>query len=171
MGLFNWGKAVEDAGTGIKSAFSGIGDGVSNIINSAKGQLPPEAQGQIALMEIELQGKIKEAEIAADLKVKEILAQAQSEVYQFALKYEGTADQVPKWILVLRSLIRPVVTIAMFFSLLFFMGFDIQKAMSGEDMILLNLLPSQYWVILSIIIGFWFGGKAAENVVDKLKKE
>jgi hypothetical protein len=170
MGLFNWGKAVEDAGTGIKSAFTGIGEGVGNIINSAKGQIPPEYQGKINLLETELQGKLKEAEIATSLKVQEIMAQAQTEVYQFALKYEGTADQVPKWILMLRSLIRPVLTIAMFFSLLFFMGYDIQKIMTGGEMVVLSALPSQYWVILAIIIGFWFGGKAGENIVDKLKK-
>jgi hypothetical protein len=169
MGIFNWGKAIEDAGTGVKTAFTGIGAGVGQIINSAKGQVPPELQGQLSLLETEVQGQIKQAEIATSIKVQEILAEAQREVYAFALKYEGTAEQVPRWILTLRSLIRPIVTICMFFSLLFFMGYDIQKIMTGKEMIILSALPQPYWVILGIIVGFWFGGKAGENMIDKIK--
>jgi hypothetical protein len=171
MGLFNWGKAVKDAGEGVKSAFGGIGEGVGRIINSAKGQIPPEYQGKIEMLEIEIQGELKKAEIETGIRVKELMADAQQSVYDFALQYEGTAAQVPKWILVLRSVIRPVITICMFFSLMFFMGLDIKQIWSGEvDKLIMSSLPQAYWVILGIILGFWFGGKAGENIADKLKK-
>ena len=171
MGLFGWGKAVKDAGDGVKSAFSGIGDGIGGIIDSAKGQIPPEYQGQIEKLEIEIRGELKKAELETGIKVTEIMAEAQQSVYDFALKYEGTAEQVPRWILVLRSIIRPVITICMFISLMFFMGYDIKQAWSGElDQMIMTVLPQAYWVILGIILGFWFGGKAGENIADKLKK-
>ena len=170
MGLFNWGKAVKDAGDGVNSAFTGIGSGISNIINSSKGQIPPELQGQLLLMEAEIDGKLKQAEIDVQIKVKEIMVGAQQSVYDFALQYEGRADQVPKWILVMRSLIRPIVTMVMFFSLLFFIGYDVQNIIAGEEMSILSALPQPYWVILGIVVGFWFGGKAGENIVAKLKE-
>lgn len=171
MGLFNWGKAIKDSGDGVKSAFNGIGDGVGKIINSAKGQVPPDLVGEIERLEVQLTGELKKAEIETGIKVQEIMAQAQQSIYDFSLKYEGTADQVPKWILVLRSIIRPVITICMFFSLMFFIGFDIKQAWSGNtDHLLMTVLPQAYWVILGIILGFWFGGKAGENIADKLKR-
>lgn len=171
MGLFNWGKAIKDSGEGVKSAFTGIGDGIGGIIDSAKGQIPPEYQGEIEKLKVQLSGELKKAEIETGIKVQEIMAEAQRSIYDFSLKYEGTADQVPKWILVLRSIIRPVITICMFFSLMFFIGFDIKQAWGGNtSQLIMTVLPQAYWVILGIILGFWFGGKAGENIADKLKK-
>lgn len=171
MGLFNWGKAIKDSGDGVKSAFNGIGDGVGKIINSAKGQIPPEYQGQIEKLQVQLEGELKKAEIETGIKVQEIMAEAQQSVYDFSLQYEGTAAQVPKWILVLRSIIRPVITICMFFSLMFFIGFDIKQAWSGgTEELIMTKLPQAYYVILGIVLGFWFGGRASENLADKLKK-
>lgn len=171
MGLFNWGKAVKDAGSGVKSAFNGIGDGVGGIIDSAKGQIPPEYQGEIEKLKVQLEGELKKAEIETGIKVQEIMADAQQSIYDFSLKYEGTADQVPKWVLVLRSVIRPVITICMFFSLMFFIGFDIKQIWDGKaDKLIMTILPQAYYVILGIILGFWFGGRVGENITEKLKK-
>jgi hypothetical protein len=156
MGLFNWGSAVKDAGEGVETALSGV----SGIINSAKGQNP-----ELDILLVQVESEIKKAEIEAVFKMQQVLSEAQKATYDFALKYEGTADQVPKWLLVFRSLIRPITTTLMVGSLLFFMGKDIA---TGE-LVYMTTLPTQYWWVLSIVLGFWFGGKIGENIADKLK--
>lgn len=166
MGLFNWGKAAKDAGDGVNAAFTGLGDGIGNIINSAKGQIPPEYQGQIEKLKVELDGVIKKAEIETGIKIRSIMAEAQKSLYDFSLQYEGTAEQVPKGIVIFRSLIRPVTTTLMVGSFLFFLGSDILKG----ELYYMNNLPPEYWWMLGIVLGFWFGGKMGENIVDKLKK-
>lgn len=171
MGLFNWGKAVKDAGDGVSSAFTGVGSGISNIINSAKGQIPPEVQGQLLILEAQLNGDIKKAELDIQVKVKEIMVEAQQSVYDFALKYEGTAEQVPKWVLTMRSVIRPLITIISMGTFFLLMGMDIFKMISKDaDMTILNSLPEQYWWILGIVVGFWFGSKGVENLFSNKKK-
>jgi hypothetical protein len=161
---------VKDIGTAVKDSFTGAGDAVTGIIDSAKGQIPPEYQGKIELMKLEVMSEVKKLEMNTEVKLTELSATAQKQVYDFAIQYEGTAAQVPKWILVMRSIIRPVVTICMFFSLMFFIGFDVRQAWEGNyDNLIMTVLPQAYWVILGIILGFWFGGKAAENVTDKIK--
>lgn len=156
MGLFNWGKAVKDSGEGIETALSGV----SGIINSAKGQNP-----ELDILMVQMEGELKKAQIEAVFRMQEVLSEAQKSTYDFALKYEGTADQVPKWVLIFRAMIRPVITVAMAGSLLFFMGKDI---LTGE-LVYMNTLPDQYWWMLGIVLGFWFGGKIGENITDKLK--
>lgn len=106
----------------------------------------------------------------AKLKLKELQNQSTKDLYEFSLNYEGKASEVPKWILALRSLIRPVVTICLFFSLIFFIGYDIVQIFKGSTEFILSKLPSQYWIVLNIVLAFWFGGKIGENIIDKIKK-
>lgn len=100
----------------------------------------------------------------AELEAKKLEIESSNKIREFALQYEGTATQVPKWILVLRSLIRPLISILLFASLMFFIGSDIFIKTDW-----LNELPPQYWTILNIVLGFWFGGKMLENTVEKFK--
>ena len=164
---------AKDIGEGIKNAFTGAGDGIATVINSAKGQIPPEYVGEIAKIEATVSGELHKLEIETEVKMAQLAAEAQKQLYDFSLQYEGTATQVPKWILVLRSIIRPVLTIIMFTAYMIFVGIDlwnIAKGTADYEMIQV-LLPNGYWVIFGLIIGFWFGGRAGENIADKLKNK
>jgi hypothetical protein len=103
------------------------------------------------------------------MAAKEQELDAVDKAREFALKYEGSAKDVPKWILIMRSVIRPVITIAMFFSFLIFLGMDISLLFDKEPMTVLKALPQAYWTVLNIVLLFWFGGKIGENIVDKAK--
>ena len=144
-------------GSGIKDAFTGVGDGVSEIIDSAKGQVPPEIELELKKLQTELATKGMELEI-----------ETKKALYETMIQYEGSAEQVPKAILILRSLIRPVITIAFFFSFLYFTFSDILNAGKEEYVSWLNSLPDQYWWMFGIVLGFWFGSKSIENAIDKL---
>lgn len=115
--------------------------------------------------------KLEAKKIILDAKheAQKLELKAQKDLYDFSIQYEGSAAQVPKWILVLRSIIRPVITICIFFSLMIFLGLDIYQIVQGNyDNLIMAILPQAYWVILGIILGFWFGGKAGENIVEKI---
>lgn len=171
MGWFDiFGKAKE-IGSGVKDITDGIGQNTSLIISTIKDKVPPAMRGEITKLELQLQADSLKFQKEAELKIQELMQSGQKQVYDFALQYEGNASQVPKWILVLRSVIRPIITIIMFLSLMFFMGYDIKQAWSGEmDTLIMASLPQAYYVILGIVLGFWFGGKAGENIVDRLRK-
>ena len=82
----------------------------------------------------------------------------------FILKYEGAAEDVPKIIILLRSLIRPVFTILVgYLDFLFFTGSTTTWA--PEAIALLK-------AINIIVLAFWFGERAVKNsgIVSLLAK-
>lgn len=146
-GVLDWigiGKVATDA---VEKTTSGVAD----IIRTAKGDITPEMKAQIEKLKLE-----NEVRVLQSLR-------------DFTLAYEGRADQVPQWILVLRSLIRPVITIVTFGWFFALMSVDIMRLMRGEEMQALAQLPQGFWVVFGIIIGFWFGGKAGERIAEKMK--
>lgn len=159
MGVLQWLGIGKD----IKDAADGVLGGVTKIIDSAKGQLPPEQQVQMAQLEGDLQTKMETLKQAADASFE-----------QFMLQYEGSAGQVSKWILTLRAVIRPVTTI------LFVLQLSVAACVDFFNIIvnhvppttmMLNQFPNGYWAIQGIIIGFWFGGKAGERIAEAFKKK
>ncbi len=130
--------------------FKGIIDGTDKIIDNFK---------------LEPKEKLK-----AKVHIRELALKESDSVRQFALDYEGRAKDVPKWILILRSTIRPLITIIMTLSLMSFLFYDIFNLLkNGNADFVMSKLPNAYYVILGIVLGFWFGGKAGENMIDKLK--
>lgn len=167
MGVFNWGKAVKEAGEGVESAFEGVGSGVANIIATHKGTLPAAAEADLLKLEVELNGELRKAKLEATVRTQEILADAQKATLDFMIQYEGTAKEVPKWVLIMRAVIRPVITIITMTSFFIFLGMDIHKAIRNGDktMTALKSLPSEYWWVVVLVVGFWFGTKGLENIV------
>lgn len=168
MGLFS---VADKIGKGIKDIFTGAGDGVSKIITTAKDKVPPEMRGEIEKIGIEITGELEKQRNEIDFKIEQIFLENQKDLRSFVLKYEGSADQVPKWILILRSVIRPLITMIMFLSYILFVGMDVYNLWqkTPDYNMIQVLLPNGFWVIFGLIIGFWFGGKAGENIADKLK--
>jgi len=157
MGIADWlgiGKTVADV-------TDKATNGVANIITVAKGDIPPEAKGEIEKLKVQIGGDIEKL-------VQNSVEQARD----FAIKYEGSADQVPKWLLLVRSLIRPLVTILTFGWFFTFLSIVLYRVLHGmpDATQLLYDLPQGFWWILGIILTFWFGGKVGERVVEKIKQ-
>ena len=159
MGLadfFGIGKAAADTATSLTS-------GIVDIVTVAKGDIPPAAKAEI-----------RKLEIAGQNKINELVQQSVDKAREFALQYEGRADQIPKWLLVVRSVIRPLITLLTFGWFMAALSIDLYNGAfkNVPDYVwILNKLPQGFWWILGIIITFWFGGKVGERIVEKLKIE
>jgi hypothetical protein len=154
-GAIDFIKTLIGGGNAIKDAT----DGAIGIIDAAKGQLPPEQQVQSEKIKADLQSHAADVTQAIDKQLQD-----------FTTQYEGSAAEVGKiapWLVILRDVIRPITTIIFILQLTIIVNVDLYRYLflgsKGWD--LLTGLPSGYWVILSIIIGFWFGGKAGERIV------
>jgi len=157
MGVLSWLGIGKD----IKDSADSIGKGVSDIINAAKGQLPPDAI-------------VKLEEIKSDVAVKleSIKATADNAIHQWALDYEGRPDQVPKWLLIWRGIIRPAYTTFFFVQLGAVLAYDAWRLAVQHvafDQLLLPKMPKAWWWMQGIILTFWFGGRVGEHLVEKLK--
>ena len=149
-------------GKDVKDAADGVLGGVTKIIDSAKGQVPAD---QLVAME-QAKGQIQ-------TQLATITANTDAAFEQFMLQYEGTAAQVKPWILTLRAMIRPVTTIVFLAQLAVAATYDFTLLALGKittDGMILSHLPSGYWVIQGIIVGFWFGGKAGERIAEAFGK-
>lgn len=160
---------AKEIGDGISTAFQGAGSGISTVISSARGEIPPEMIGELNKIEAVASAELRKLELQVDIKMAELTADVQKEAYTFALKYEGDATQVPKWVLLLRTLIRPVITILTMLSFFLFVGIDSFAIIRGNEAVVLVSLPQPYWWIVGIVVTFWFGGKVGENIIDKFK--
>lgn len=74
---------------------------------------------------------------------------------EFILQYEGAAKDVPKPVILFRSLIRPIFTIAVgYFDYIFFTGNTTSWAPEA-----IGLLKA----VNVIVLAFWFGERAVKN--------
>ena len=152
LDILNIGKAAADTAESVTN-------GVANIVRTAKGDLTPEDKAEIQKLRID-----------TNLKMSQMLVDSEQQLKEFVLKYEGTAEQVPKWILVLRSIIRPLITILTFGWFFVFLNIVMVRVLKGvpNAITLLQDIPQAFWWILGIILGFWFGGKAGERIAEKI---
>ena len=146
--------------TGIAQVTEKATKGVTDIIAASKGTLTPEAQAALDTLKVTLSKDIGE------------MMTAQTKAAQdFAIAYEGGAGQVPKWVLVMRSMIRPLFTLFFFGVLVVAVAVDFARVMrTGEAAWrLLTSLPDPFWFIFGIVITFWFGDRAASSVIESWK--
>lgn len=110
--------------------------------------------------------KIETEQIAVEIKGKllDVILTEDAQLRNFMLEYEGRAvDQAP-WVRAFRALIRPVVTVVTF--VMIFLSFI--GSWRGWDISLVGL-PSQFWWIAGLVVGFWFGGRAGEHMIEKIQ--
>ena len=125
------------------------------------GGIDPISIGISAVMDVvkriwpEQMSKEKEAEVEQNLE---------GTFRNFVIQYEGAAKDVPKPILYLRSLIRPVFTIMVgYIDYMYFIA--VTGSWAPEKVALLK-------AINIIVLFFWFGERAVTNsgIIDLLKK-
>lgn len=156
MGIADWlgiGKTVAEVSTSLT-------DGATDIILAAKGTISTEDKGKLKILQEQ-----------GIQKIESIVENSVNEARKFAIQYEGSAEKIPKWLLTVRSLIRPVVTVYMFgwfFVALTLDLYHLIKSTEGYVMVL-KQLPKEFWWIFGTIVVFWFGGKAVERAIDHLK--
>lgn len=104
-----------------------------------------------------LPGKSKKA----SEEIAESIARTDSEIQQRVvsdmdrmLEYEGKASIMPKFIQVVRGLVRPIVTCAVITVFL--------RAVILKDMPIERL-----WIVTLSVITFWFCGRLAEKLLKK----
>jgi hypothetical protein len=116
-------------------------------------------------MEYELMLRNLEAEL--QLRLREEMRKPESEFRKFIVEYEGKASEQPAFIRILRSSIRPLVTywsLVILTALMF--GWVDSNALAGN----LKNMPREIWWIFLAIFGFWFGGRAAQQVAATWKE-
>lgn len=90
----------------------------------------------------------------------QLMIQERELMQKFILEYEGTATQVPKFVLIMRSLIRPLFTwlfglIGAGWAIAYGFGFTAKP------------IPQELAVWISLVMGFWFGGRIYEKKINK----
>ena len=150
-----------------KGGASGIADitdkatkGITDIIAVSKGTLTPEAQA-----------KLDELKVTLSTDITKTMAATTKSAQDFAIQYEGSAEQVPPWVRVMRSTIRPVFTWFLFAVLMLATTVDIIAVFKTgiTEWKLLSSLPQPYWWVFGIVITFWFGDRAASSVIESWK--
>lgn len=162
MGILDIFKGGLSIGKQIGDAAEGVGDGVSKIVSTAKGEIPPEVQGEIEKVKAQ-----QRTEIAR------ITQEAVDSFRGFVLEHSGTAEQIPQWLLVWRSLVRPVITTALFLWFLGILTVDLWNAVVRQvpDYVwILTILPQGFWVLIGIVFGFWFGERAGTRISQAFKQ-
>lgn len=147
-------------GKDIKDSTDGIGNNVAKIISVARGKLPPEQQVEVEKIRAEV-----------DVKLDEIRAKSEGVLRDFIIKYEGSADQIPKWLLVWRSVIRPVFTTFVFLQFTAITTVSVMQVVLYQiplQDLLVAHMPRAWWWIVGIVVMFWFGGHGIERAVEKL---
>ena len=124
-------------------------------------------QAKVEITKAELELKLKQLEADVKIRMMEEQNKPDSEFRQFMLEYEGKASELPPWVAALRAAIRPLVTIWSVAMLTWIMVDSSAGTTIGAN---LEGMPSEIWWIFLTVFGFWFGGRAAMQVVDVVKK-
>lgn len=151
---------AQGGASGIAQVTEKATKGVTDIIAVSKGTLTPEAQAALETLKVTLSKDIG-AMMAAQTKAAQ----------DFAINYEGSATQVPKWVVVMRNTIRPSMTWFLFLVVMIAVGLDFARIIQTGDAAwrLLSSLPSPFWWIFGVVITFWFGDRAASSVIESWK--
>jgi len=89
--------------------------------------------------------------------------------YDFVVRYEGAAADMPKFVQVLRSLVRPVLT----FVFAGYMIYVVQVWLLGDTLPENSDLSVKIIFAINLLtLGFWFGERAVERsgILDLFKK-
>ena len=146
------GKAVADTATN-------LANGAANIVTAAK--TDPN---------IEVRAEVEKLRIETESQLDQMVQNSINEARKWSVEYEGKATDIQPWLRVVRNLIRPA------FSVLFLFSFGTVTVVDfvnyargvGEPWALLTALPQPYWWVFGIVLTFWFGGKVAERVTERV---
>lgn len=149
--------------TGVMNLFS---KGVKSIFDYKSSKIQAELQERgIDLKEKELEVMMQITEI----KFKEYVLQNSLEIDRdfrnFIVEYEGAAKDVDPKVQILRSIIRPIISLWAVGMISYLMFADPEHITNvAKNM---ELIPDKLWDIFFIVFAFWFGGRAVQHIIDK----
>jgi len=128
-----------------------IGAVVNTFLNKEGVALDPEQRAALEM-------KIKEQVMAT----MDEAGQADADWRDFMLAYEGAADDQHVAIKLLRGSVRPIITYAVIIELFILLN--------GWTSITIDNVPAQFWTVVQMVLGFWFGGRMLEGVIQSVKQ-
>ena len=153
----------------VSSLLSFLSGGLPNILNFFQDKSDKKHELQMAQLQTERELQMAEKGFFAQAKVEEIhLEQAQVEaqlserqaLYQHDIEISKGAS---RWVINIRSLVRPVITYGLFGLLVFVEIFGFFYAIrTGVDFqVAMNILwDDETQIIWSSVVSFWFGTQA-----------
>ena len=126
-----------------------------------------EGTDQITIKKMEYETMMKDMENQFKLRLQQELRKPDSELRAFMLDYEGKASEMPKIIQILRASVRPLVT---YWSLIILTALMFGWVDSAKLSINLENIPQEIWWIFLSIFGFWFGGRAIQQIAGTWKE-
>src|SRR6267142_6282724 len=112
---------------------------------------------------------LMKTKLEADIQVRlaEELRKPDSEFRDFMLNYEGKAEDQGPFMRNLRSSVRPFITYwALIIITIIMFGWINGDTLRDN----LNAVPDPLWQIFLAIFGFWFGGRAIQQIAESWKK-
>ena len=157
-------------GKEVATVADSVATGARDLITVIKDKVPPEMRGEIEKQQAVIDGELAKLKETGAQQIEQIVQNSVEQARNFALDYEGRADQIPKWLLVVRSVIRPLITLWTFGWFVTVCSIDlINTSKQTEDYeLLLTRMPQGFWWIFGIILTFWFGGKVAERTAQTI---
>lgn len=126
-----------------------------------------DGKTKVTIKKMEYDLMIRNLEAELQLRLREEMRKPESEFRKFIVEYEGRASEQPAFIRILRSSIRPLVT---YWSLIILTALMFGWVNSNELAANLKNVPREIWWIFLAIFGFWFGGRAAQQVAATWKQ-
>ena len=124
-----------------------------------------EDKMEVTREQFELMKKQLEADI--QVRLAEELRKPDSEFRAFMLDYEGKAEDQTPFMRDFRSSVRPIIT---YWALIVITA--VMFGWVNGDTLSKNLgaVPDPMWQIFLAIFGFWFGGRAIQQIAEAWKK-
>jgi hypothetical protein len=153
----------------ISSLLSFFSGGLPNILNFFQDRSDKKHEIEMAKLQTERELQMAERGYVAQAKVEEIKleqtqveaqAQERNALYNHDIEISKGAS---KWVINVRSLVRPVITYGLFGLLVFVEIFGFYYAIhTGEDFqVAMNLLwDDETQIIWASVVSFWFGTQA-----------
>ena len=126
-----------------------------------------EGKTKITIKKMEYELMMKNLEAELQIRLREEMRKPESTFRKFILDFEGKASEQPKIIRIMRSSVRPFVT---YWSLVILTALMFGWVNSSELATNLQNIPREIWWIFLAIFGFWFGGRAAQQVAATWKR-
>jgi hypothetical protein len=126
-----------------------------------------EGKTKVTIKKMEYDLMMKNLEAELQIRLREEMRKPESTFRMFILDFEGKASEQPAFIRIMRSSVRPFVT---YWSLVILTALMFGWVNSSELTANLQNIPREIWWIFLAIFGFWFGGRAAQQVAATWKR-
>ncbi len=143
-----------------------VSGGLTDIFKLKRDKMQQELQKRgLDLDEKKLDAMLEVTEIELQKYVLANSLKIDTDFRDFVTRYEGAAEDVHPAVQFLRAIIRPVITLWSVGIISWLMFADPAFISDVADNI--KKIPEELWDIFYIVFLFWFGGRAAQHLMEK----